>query len=162
MYNTLRRTLLLTVLALPSLTATKALATESRWIRQEQGKTKVIVFVHGVIGDSTSTWTNAQTGAYWPGLVAKDKDFAKSNVYVFQYPSPPTGRSLSVNELAEAMRRRLQADRVFSSPELIFLSHSMGGLVTRAFLVKYREQAAKVKMAYFFSTPTEEIGRAHV
>jgi len=113
------------------------------------------VFVHGVIGDSTSTWTNAQTGAYWPGLVAKDKDFAKSNVYVFQYPSPPTGRSLSVNELAEAMRRRLQADRVFSSPELIFLSHSMGGLVTRAFLVKYREQAAKVKMAYFFSTPTE-------
>lgn len=152
---TLRCSPLLISVVFQMIGVTESFAAESRWIRQVQGKTKVIVFVHGVIGDSTSTWTNTRTGAYWPSLVATDADFDKSNVYVFQYPSPPVGRSLSVNELAEAMRRRLQADRVLNYPELVFLSHSMGGLVTRAFLVKYREQAAKVKIAYFFSTPTE-------
>ena len=128
---------------------------ESRYIRESRNNTKVIVFVHGVIGNSTTTWTHSQTKAYWPAMIAGDSDFGNANVYVFSYPSPPVGKSLSVNELAEAMRRRLQADKVTNHPEMIFLSHSMGGLVTRAFLVKYREHAAKVKMAYFLSTPTE-------
>lgn len=131
-------------------------ASGSRYIRNEEpNKTKVIVFVHGVTGDANTTWTNEETNAYWPSMVKEDPAFHKANVYVFQYPSPPTGKSLSVDELAEVMRRRLEADGVLKYPELIFLSHSMGGLVTRAFLLRYRDQAAKVKMAYFFATPTE-------
>jgi outer membrane protein OmpA-like peptidoglycan-associated protein/pimeloyl-ACP methyl ester carboxylesterase len=130
-------------------------AAESHFVRNIEGKTKVIVFVHGVVGDSTSTWTNSSTGAYWPDLLVADPAFRNANIYVFQYPTAPVGRSLSINELAEAMRRRLEADGVLNQPELIFISHSMGGLVTRAFLVKYRDQASKVKMAYFYATPTE-------
>lgn len=145
------------VLALGASFATPVVAqtAESKYAKQVQGSTKVIVFVHGVVGDTASTWSNSTSNAYWPKLVAGDPAFERANVYVFGYPSAPLGRSFSVNELAEAMRLRLQADGVLDHPELVFLSHSMGGLVTRAFLLKYREQAAKVKMAYFFATPTE-------
>ena len=142
-------------LAIFAFASGRAIASDSRYVRNEPSKTTVIVFVHGVTGDGTSTWTNSQTGAYWPALVAADSAFKRANVYVFEYPSPSVGRSLSVNELAEAMRRRLQSDGVLAYPELIFLSHSMGGLVTRAFLLKNRTDASKVKMAYFFATPTE-------
>ena len=74
---------------------------------------------------------------------------------MLQYPTPLAGRAHSVNELAEVMRRRLLAAGVLEHKELIFISHSMGGLVTRAFLVKYRDYAAQVRFAFFLATPTE-------
>lgn len=128
---------------------------KSRYVRQAPNQPKVIVFVHGVDGDSVATWTNDVTRAYWPGLIANDADFGNANIYVLSYPSPVLRKSLSINELGETMRRSLLADKVLDHPEVIFLSHSMGGLVTRAFLLKYREHASKVKMAYFFATPSQ-------
>lgn len=130
-------------------------AADSRFVTHDPARTKVVVFVHGVLGDGTNTWQNTETKAYWPAMMAADRAFADANVYVYEFPSSTVGRSLSVNELAEAMRRRLQGDGVLKHDELVFLSHSLGGLVTRAFLVKYRDSAAKVRMAYFFATPTE-------
>jgi pimeloyl-ACP methyl ester carboxylesterase len=60
----------------------------------------------------------------------------------------------SIDELAEDMRRTLTAKGVTAHKKLIFLSHSMGGLVTRAYLLKNRDIAARTSFAYFFSTPT--------
>jgi len=143
------------LMALIACSAANVQAGESRYIRNEAGRAKVVIFVHGVLGDGATTWLNVDSKAYWPTMMSSDKAFADANVYVFEFPSAPVGRSLSVNELAESMRRRLLADKVLQHRELIFLSHSMGGLVTRAFLLKYRGEAAKVRMAYFFATPTE-------
>ncbi len=126
----------------------------SHYIRDEDNNTKVIVFVHGVTGNSTSTWTNERTGAYWPSLIKDDKDFSQANIYVVQYPSPAIGKSLSVNELSENMRLRFEANKLLKHTEIIFLSHSMGGLVTRDFLQKYRNYADKVNFSYFFATPS--------
>jgi hypothetical protein len=39
-------------------------------------------------------------------------------------------------------------------PKIVFLSHSMGGLVTRAYLLKNRNVGDHTFFAYFFSTPT--------
>src|SRR4030095_1630068 len=36
----------------------------------------------------------------------------------------------------------------------VFLAHSMGGLVTRSYLLKYRDVATRTAFAYFFATPT--------
>jgi pimeloyl-ACP methyl ester carboxylesterase len=128
---------------------------DSRYVRVDPSKGTAIVFVHGVTGDSIATWTNEATKAYWPSLVADDPAFNGASVYVFQYPSPIVGRAHSINELAEVMRRRLQADGVVEHKEIVLVSHSMGGLVTRAFLLKYRDYAAQVRFAYFLATPTE-------
>jgi len=138
----------LLLLSIPNLWA------ESRYIRKTAGSRRVMVFVHGVLGDSTSTWTNTTANTYWPRLISEDKDYDGVDLFVVDYPSPKTGVSLGIDELAESLRLTLDANAVTSYPELIFVSHSMGGLVTRAYLMKYRESAKAVKMMYFFATPT--------
>lgn len=128
---------------------------QSHYIRHQPEKRRVIIFVHGVLGDTVSTWTNERTQAYWPAMLAKDSTFASANLYVVGYPTPARGQSLTINELAENMRLRLESDGVLTYSELVFLSHSMGGLVTRQFLLKYRDYVPRVRMLFFFSTPTE-------
>jgi pimeloyl-ACP methyl ester carboxylesterase len=124
----------------------------SRYVRRSENADTIIVFVHGVLGDGKTAWTSAN-GSYWPDMLAKDSSFDGTDIFVYSYP---TGfwASLTIDELAENMRAVFVADGVSKYQRLIFLSHSMGGLVTRAFLVKNRDVASQTLFAYFFSTPT--------
>jgi pimeloyl-ACP methyl ester carboxylesterase len=128
-------------------------AAVSYYARSDQQK-GAIVFVHGVMGDARSTWTNTATKANWPELIKRDRRFDGYNIYVFGFPTPAVGRSYSVDELADHMRLVLGQADVLSHTKLIFVCHSMGGLITRALLLKYRELLPKVGFLYFFSTPT--------
>ena len=49
---------------------------ESRYIRKQNENSGVIVFVHGVLGGATATWTNETTKAFWPHLIRDDATFA--------------------------------------------------------------------------------------
>ena len=113
----------------------------------------VIVFVHGLREDGKTTWTNANTNAYWPELLTHDHTFDNSDILVYSYP---TGlwATLSIDEIADNMRLMLDESDVPKYSKIIFLSHSMGGVVTRAYLLKYRDVAARTAFAYFFATPT--------
>ncbi len=125
-----------------------------RYIRKKDQNRGVIIFMHGFTGDSTETWTNAETGAYWPELLSRDSTFDGLDIYVFEYPTSLFSESFSIDEIAERVRLFLDADQVSTHQELIFLTHSMGGVVTRAYLNKYDAIAEKVSLVYFFSTPT--------
>jgi len=126
----------------------------SEFVNRQAGNESVIVFVHGVTGDAMSTWTNKTTGAYWPRLIANDPDFRNENTFVYEYPSPKFGQSYNINELAEDMRLVLTNTGVLNHKRIIFLAHSMGGLIVRQYLLKYREAAEKVSFIYFYATPT--------
>jgi len=127
---------------------------QSHYIRRDAGNAGVIVFVHGLLGDAKTTWTNSRTGAYWPELMTKDAAFNGFDVYVYEYPSPRLANAYSPDEVAEDMRLRFDNDGVSKHQSIVFLAHSLGGIVTRAFLMKYRQTALRVKLIYFFSTPT--------
>lgn len=101
----------------------------SFYVRSNEGK-RVIIFVHGVLGDSLSTWTNPETKAFWPDLLVKDRTFDHYNIYVYGFASPLAGKSYTIDELADNMRLVLRQAEVLGHSEFIFLSHSMGGLVT--------------------------------
>jgi len=133
------------------------LAYSSHYVRgsKEAHADTVIVFVHGVFGSSVDTWTNPMTHAYWPDLLTNDPAFAGADVYVHAYPSPMRSRSYTIDELADELRLHLDDDNVFRNhKQVIFLCHSMGGLVVRAYLLKYQRLAGQVPMIDFFSTPT--------
>jgi pimeloyl-ACP methyl ester carboxylesterase len=132
--------------------ATIAAEVASRFIRKTANADAVIIFVHGFASDGISAWTSS-TGSYWPELLSKDPTFDGADIFVYSYPTGPTA-TLSIDELAEDMRRTLTAKGVTTHKKIIFLSHSMGGLITRAYLLKNREVADRISFVYFFSTPT--------
>ena len=116
-------------------------------------KDKVIVFVNGIFGDAIDTWLNKT--AYWPGMLALDKDFSDADIYIHSFDSPKIATAENIDELAGRMDDYLAKDGVFQKhKQVIFLCHSMGGLVTRAFLLKKRPTPNTVPMIYFFATPT--------
>ncbi|MDP9177680.1 MAG: alpha/beta hydrolase [Gemmatimonadota bacterium] len=122
------------------------------YVRGPGGK-RVIVFVNGLFGDALSTWTNTN-GAYWPAMIAHDPDFDSVDVYVHNFQSPKLARAQQIQDLASRLKDFLLTDRVLDHDEIVFIAHSMGGLVTRAFLLKQRSRPQKTPMLYFFATPT--------
>jgi hypothetical protein len=126
----------------------------SRYIRRQNADT-VIVFVHGIFGGAVGTWTNSQSGVYWPQLLVDDPTFHNADVYVYSYAAPYVGHSYTIDELIENMRIILTNDEIFEKHKrVVFLCHSMGGIVVRGFLKRYVLNAPKVPLVYFFSTPT--------
>jgi pimeloyl-ACP methyl ester carboxylesterase len=130
-----------------------ASAVEPRYIHKVERSKTIIVFVHGIFGDSRKTWTGSG-GSYFPELVARDPQFAGVSVYTYEYPTSFSNAAFSIDEIAENLRLYLEVDDVSSHENIVFIAHSMGGLVTRAYLLKNREVAARTRLIYFFSTPT--------
>jgi pimeloyl-ACP methyl ester carboxylesterase len=145
--------ILIVLFALQAIFSTPSIASDGD-LRHESHANGTIIFVHGIFGDRISTWTNAKTSAYFPSLVAKDPTFDHWNIYVAQYPTPKLDPSLSIDQLADNLRSDLESSGIFPGQDLIFVSHSMGGIVTRAFLTRYRDYVPSVRFLYFFSTPT--------
>jgi pimeloyl-ACP methyl ester carboxylesterase len=123
----------------------------------------VVVFVHGIFGDARSTWTHPTTNTYWPQLIAEDAAFENADVYVHAFSSPYLSSTYTIDELIENMRLVFDNDEVFQShKQVVFLCHSMGGLVTRGYLRRYQHLASQVPLIYFFATPTSGAHITHL
>jgi triacylglycerol esterase/lipase EstA (alpha/beta hydrolase family) len=86
-------------------------------------------------------------------MLTTDPTFNGTDIFVYSYPTAMWA-TMSIDELAENMRLQLNANGIPDHQRLVFLAHSMGGLVTRAYLLKNRDVAARTSFAYFYSTPT--------
>lgn len=127
---------------------------KSGYLRPPSQK-RVIIFVNGVFGDSVSTWKNTGSGAYWPELIANDPQFAGSDIYVHSFESPRLSQAQEILELARRMKNYLDAAEVVKNhDEVVFVCHSMGGLVTRAYLLDARIPPDKLSFLFFFGTPS--------
>src|SRR5271170_2856233 len=75
-----------------------ALADEpiSKYTRQTGAET-VLVFVHGILGDGVSSWTNSETNSYWPAMLALDHTFDGVDIFVYSYDTGLLA-SLSIDE----------------------------------------------------------------
>jgi pimeloyl-ACP methyl ester carboxylesterase len=122
---------------------------------KNESKARVTVFVHGVYGSAMTTWNCSQGKGSWPELMAADDTFKNSDIYVVDYPSPKIGNMMSVDEEVSNIMNRLTDAKVFDHSEVVFLVHSLGGLVTQRLLLTHRDLIPKVKFIYFFSTPDE-------
>ena len=117
------------------------------------GKTRVIVFVHGLHG-SRDSW-RAANGAYWPEMVRTDPRFAFSDVEVAEYPTPASNGKMSSQQLAEVLWTRLKQDHVWEHREVVFLAHSLGGILVEEMLLRHPAEAARVKFIVSYGTPHE-------
>ena len=122
----------------------------------------VVVFVHGIFGDQSETWTNGSTT--FPLLLATDPNFRdRLDVYVCEYFTPLFGAGPSIVGLADQLRGDLNDHEVFEDHQrVVFVGHSMGGIVVRQFLLTNRDRFSKVAMLYFYATPTNGAELAEV
>jgi hypothetical protein len=124
------------------------LTASTRYIRRTNAEA-VIVFVPGLFGDAVSTWTNSTTHAYWPELIAHDPAFIDSDIYAFTNSARRIG---TISEIVENLNLQLTSDEVFKAHKrVIFICHSVGAVIVRAYLLRYRNQATQVPLIFLLS-----------
>jgi pimeloyl-ACP methyl ester carboxylesterase len=116
-------------------------------------RARVIVFVHGLHG-SRDSW-RASNGAYWTDMVRTDPRFAFSDVDVAEYPTPSSNGKMSSMQLAEVLWTDLKKDHVWEHREVVFIAHSLGGILVEEMLLRHPADAAKVKFIVSYGTPHE-------
>ncbi len=114
-------------------------------------KPRVIVFVHGIHGNR-DTW-RAANGAYWPQLIQTDPHFQQSDVVVAEYPTPSRNGQYSTQQLSQILWKGLKDKHVWDHREVVFIAHSLGGLLTEEMLINHPADAARVRFIVSYSTP---------
>ena len=104
-----------------------------------------LVFVHGLGGHPQKTWTSKKTGVFWPGqLLPQYTQQQRIQVWVYGYDANPTskgGQGASTDmihdhseHLVAELAAKRREDGATKRP-IIFVAHSLGGLVVKRALV---------------------------
>lgn len=104
------------------------------WIRQPTGTTSV-VFVHGILSSGETCW-RSKNGTYWPELLKNENDFRSIGIYVFTYKTGFDSGRYSLMDIVDNLKEHFfNLDSVANSQEIIFVCHSMGGIIVRKLIV---------------------------
>jgi pimeloyl-ACP methyl ester carboxylesterase len=125
---------------------------------QQLPESLTVVFIHGVMGNATSSW-RAPASPGWPRILASDPQIGgTARVISLAYLSGPLGSASGIHEIATRLAARLH-DRVFAgSSKVVFITHSMGGIIARHMLLEmsrqWPEDYGKVRGVFFLATPS--------
>jgi pimeloyl-ACP methyl ester carboxylesterase len=106
------------------------------WLRRSRNGA-TIVFVHGILSGSVTAWTNPN-GTFWPRLLIDDERLDDFGVYLFAYRADALAGTYSLEDAVDVMREHFRLDGLLArgaKEPLIFVCHSMGGIVARRFVV---------------------------
>ncbi|KAI1173966.1 hypothetical protein F4777DRAFT_413626 [Nemania sp. FL0916] len=127
-----------------------------------------IIFVHGLQGGSRKTWSLHPTDplTYWPSeWLPHEPGFRHARIHSFGYDSDwskAASSSLTVHDFALALLADLKHSQAFKrngDTPIVFVAHSMGGLVIKkAYLLAtrneaYKHIASRIHTMYFLGTP---------
>ncbi len=108
---------------------------KGEWIREPTAGT-VVVFVHGIMSSGEACWQH-ENGAYWPELLRDEPDFASVGIYIFTYQTNFFSRNYSLSRVVDDLKESLGLDDVLQRQQkIIFVCHSMGGIVARKYIVE--------------------------
>ncbi len=105
---------------------------QGQWIRTAKNGLNV-VFIHG-INSSEECWRH-ENGSYWPKLLKDEGELADIGIYIFSYRTGLNTGFYSLSDIVDSLREYFRLDNLIGSSGIIFVCHSMGGIVTRRFLV---------------------------
>jgi len=107
---------------------------QGEWIRRPQGEAASAVFVHGVLSSGEKCWRH-DNGSYWPELLKNEPELGPLGIYVFTYHTGLSSGNYGLDDIVDNLEACMQIDHVLECKRLIFVCHSMGGIVVRRFLV---------------------------
>ena len=106
---------------------------QGAWLRRSTDGT-AIVFVHGLLSDGDACW-RSDNSAYWPDLLAQEEHLADAGIYVFSYRTTIFSGGYTIGDAVDALKAYMELDGLLTSRTLVFVCHSMGGIVARQFLL---------------------------
>ncbi len=106
---------------------------KGEWVKRGSATAPIVVFVHGILSDG-ECWRHAN-GAYWPDIVAQDPQLADVGIYVFTYRTGFFSGSYRLADAVDALKEHLALDGITGATGIVFVCHSMGGIVVRRYLV---------------------------
>jgi hypothetical protein len=133
---------------------------QSHFVGEHGKNKKLIVFVHGVMGDMDNTWVNTTTNESWPEMITHDDGLGQFDVFVYGYASPMMGNASTIQEISVRFLQDLKDSGFFQNySELEFITHSMGGIITKRMLNMLNNPAEisllqKVHTVIYISVPS--------
>ena len=120
------------------------------------GKSVAIVFIHGVFG-SDSSWESGSGRKFLPEMLATDPSLAsKADIFLFEFKTPKLQKSQSVPYIAQNLMEDLRSNQVWSAhTQVVFVAHSMGGIIARQELALDLNHAPQVAGMVFYAVPTD-------
>ncbi|KAK8108331.1 NACHT and WD domain protein [Apiospora kogelbergensis] len=120
-----------------------------------------IVFVHGLGGGSEHTWS--KNGDLWPrDLLPKQAPFQGASVHIFGYDSNfKESSTLNIQDFSKSLLNSLLSNPGIHDADspIIFVGHSMGGLVMKQTYIMakqmpaYNNVATRITAIIFIATP---------
>jgi hypothetical protein len=115
------------------------------WYSYRSGE-RCLVFVHGLGDDSRNCWYQEESSSYWPERVANSEEFHDYSIFLGGYYTSKIlsgnyGLSDCANELFGALETPKDRRRaVLDHSAIVFVCHSLGGIVTRYLLDHHKER----------------------
>ncbi|RJT27260.1 alpha/beta fold hydrolase [Mesorhizobium waimense] len=109
---------------------------EGIWIsKPARDATTSVVFVHGILSSGEACWRHSN-GTFWPDLLACDESIKGTGVYVFTYKTGFFSGTYRLGDVVDALKEHMRLDGVINSRRIVFVCHSMGGIVARRLVVQ--------------------------
>ncbi|HVW04716.1 MAG TPA: hypothetical protein VHB78_06885 [Vicinamibacterales bacterium] len=136
---------------------TSATDPDPHWVIQQTPRAKVaLVYVHGVTGDMVGTWTASNGKTFFDLVNENEATKGKADAFVYGFPSYLfKSGSFDIREAANRLHLQLKTQGVLDYPAIVFVAHSMGGLVVMRELLTNRDLLPKVPVVVFYATPME-------
>ena len=136
---------------------TAANTTDPHWVKRSSPDNKVaVVFVHGLFGDTDGTWTNPDGQSFFKLLEAAPDIGKQLDIFAFGFTSNALkSGSLDIREAANMLEQSLQYNGVWDYPTVVFVGHSMGGLIIMREMVDNPAHREKVPLMVFYAVPQE-------
>lgn len=108
----------------------------SEWIRKQKNDASII-FVHGILSSGDTCWQH-ENGTCWPELLTIEPGLEDWGIYIYTYETNIFSGTYSLNDVIDDLKERFfTLDKIANSRRIIFVCHSMGGIVVRKFLVEH-------------------------
>ncbi|UHA74667.1 alpha/beta fold hydrolase [Paenibacillus sp. 481] len=124
-----------------------------------------VIFVHGLAGDPHGTWRKCEQSPTMMELLGQDPSLLDAEIYSYGYRTGFKPLQYDFKTVAELLHGDIQVD--LKGKDIVFVAHSMGGLVVQQYIVNRYEDfdednLKSIKGAVYLSVPFHGSGLANV